>query len=71
MIDPVPDPADLESIAAKYTDRPGELIAAIRGRMLDDIADGLRLIGIDGGLVDVLEYAASIAHDKAATDGKE
>lgn len=65
--DPAPDAelSELEAIAAKYTDRPTELIAAIRGHLLDDIAEGLRLIGIKGGLVDMLEYAASLAHDEA------
>ncbi len=58
------EPITLDDIAAKYTDRPAELVAELRGRILDDIAEGLRLIGIEGGLVDMLEYAASLAHDK-------
>lgn len=54
--------AELEQTAAKYTDRPAECVAALRGDILTDIAEGLALIGIDGGLIDILEYAAARAY---------
>lgn len=54
--------AELERTAAKYTDRPAECVAALRGDIITDIAEGLALIGIDGGLIDILEYAASRAY---------
>lgn len=57
---------ELEETAAKYTDKPKECVAALRGHILDDIAEGLALIGIRGGLVDMLSYAAELANDEAA-----
>jgi hypothetical protein len=57
--------AELEKTAAKYTDRPAECVAALRGDIITDIAEGLALIGIDGGLIDILEYAADRAYADA------
>lgn len=67
---PEPDPelSELEAVAAKYTDRPAELVADLRGRLLDDIAYGLELIGIRGGLVDLLRLAADDNHTPAGHD---
>lgn len=54
--------ADLEEVAAKYTDKPGPCVLELRGRILEDIAEGLALIGVGGGLIDILEFAAEQAH---------
>lgn len=59
---------ELEAVAAKYTDRPAEAAAELRAVILDDIAEGLALIGITGGLVDILHYAAALAF--AADEGE-
>lgn len=56
--------AELEQEAAKYTDRPAECVAALRGHILSDIAEGLALIGVTGGLIDILEYAATLAYNE-------
>jgi hypothetical protein len=54
--------AELEATAAKYTDRPAACVAALRGDIITDIAEGLALIGVTGGLIDILEYAAELAY---------
>lgn len=54
--------AELERTAAKYTDKPAECVAALRGDIITDIAEGLALIGVTGGLIDILEYAAELAY---------
>lgn len=54
--------AELERTASKYTDRPAECVAALRGDILNDIAEGLALIGVTGGLIDILDYAAELAY---------
>lgn len=54
--------AELEQTAAKYTDRPAECVAELRGDIITDIAEGLALIGVTGGLIDILEYAAELAY---------
>jgi len=53
---------ELERTAAKYTDKPAECVTALRGDILTDIAEGLALIGVGGGLIDILEYAAELAY---------
>jgi hypothetical protein len=63
--------ADLEAIAAKYTDKPGVCVAELRGRIIEDIAEGLALIGVGGGLIDLLEYAARQAYDDVAEAGDQ
>lgn len=62
------EPIDLEAIAAKYTERPAEAVAELKSAVLDDIADGLELIGIRGGLVEMLRLAAD--DNRAPTEGK-
>jgi hypothetical protein len=54
--------AELEQEAAKYTDRPAECVTALRGHILNDIAEGLALIGVTGGLIDILDYASDLAY---------
>lgn len=61
-----PEPDQIHAIAAKYTDRPRECVDELKAQLLDDIADGLELIGIRGGLVDLLRLAADDNH--APTD---
>lgn len=58
----------LERTAAKYTDKPAECVAALRGDIITDIAEGLALIGVTGGLIDILEYAADLAYAELPTD---
>jgi hypothetical protein len=53
---------ELERTAGKYTDKPAECVAALRGDIITDIAEGLALIGVTGGLIDILEYAADLAY---------
>jgi hypothetical protein len=52
------EPDQLHAVAAKYTDRPRDCVDELKAQLLDDIADGLELIGIRGGLVDILRLAA-------------
>lgn len=56
--------AELEKTAAKYTDRPAACVAELRGDIISDIAEGLALIGVNGGLIDILEYAAQQAYEE-------
>lgn len=58
--------AELEEVAAKYTDKPRECVTELRGRIIEDIAEGLALIGVGGGLIDLLEFAARQAYDELA-----
>jgi hypothetical protein len=63
--------AELERTAAKYTDRPSEAVAALRGDIITDIAEGLALIGVTGGLIDILEYAAELAYAELPDETNE
>lgn len=63
--------AELERTASKYTDRPAECVAALRGDIITDIAEGLALIGVTGGLIDILEYAADLAYAEVPDETTE